>query len=328
MTQLSSMDIGFANTHADFKIIYTHALVGCMIKADEFDVVVIDAANVVHHHGYDDEENLIQSIFPERLESCVDFFQEMGWEVRAFLKQGTYWWAVKNKEMATIGDVRIFETLRRQGILEIVSSEQDDMFWIDYAIENNGLVITRDKLKSEKEEYERDWDAVENRIMRDWEVLETGEFLAPLIPMKEGAERMTFKTLKSRLKELEMRVAELEKSDSPMGRALQDNDEPEEKSTEIEQETVRAITNEVVRRLLSPGEFIHLTRVYHALASVHLQLEAGNLKNWPQDWRDQLMSLLDVSGKMSVWVKEICPFDVELSPNNQNIRKASREDNR
>ena len=61
------------------------------------------------------------------------------------------------------------------------------MFWIDYAIENNGLVITRDKLKSEKEEYERDWSAVENRIMRDWEVLETGEFLAPLIPMKEGA---------------------------------------------------------------------------------------------------------------------------------------------
>ena len=112
-----------------------------------------------------------------------------------------------------------------------------------------------------------------------------------------------------------------------MGRVVQD-DEPEEKSTEIEQETVRAITNEVVRRLLAPGEFIHLTRVYHALASVHLQLEAGNLKNWPQDWRDQLMSLLDVSGKMSVWVKEICPFDVELSPNNQNIRKASREDNR
>ena len=93
MTQLSSMDIGFVTTHADFKIIYAHDLVGCMIKPDEFDVVVIDAANVVHHHRYDDEGNLIQSIYPERLESCVDFFQEMGWEVRAFLKQGTYWWA-------------------------------------------------------------------------------------------------------------------------------------------------------------------------------------------------------------------------------------------
>ena len=309
------------SAHADFIVIYAYALVNCMIKADEFDVVVIDAANVVHHHAYDEEENLIQSIFPERLESSVDFFQEMGWEVRAFLKQGTYWWAVKNKEMDTIGDVRIFETLRRQGILEIVSSEQDDMFWIDYAIENNGLVITRDKLKSEKEEYERDWSAVENRIMRDWEVLETGEFLAPLIPMKEGAERMTFKTLKSRLKELEMRVIELEKKESTENGFAQDNDQPDENNTQAEQETVREITNEVVRRLLASGEFIHLTRVYHALASVHLQLEAGDLKNWPKDWRDQLKGLLDVSGKMSVWVKEICPFEVELSSNNQNIRK-------
>ena len=54
-----------------------------MIDPGEFDVVVVDAANVVHHHAYDEDENLIQSIFPERLESCVDFFQELGWKVRA-----------------------------------------------------------------------------------------------------------------------------------------------------------------------------------------------------------------------------------------------------
>ena len=292
-----------------------------MIDPGDFDVVVVDAANVVHHHAYDEDENLIQSIFPERLESCVDFFQELGWKVRAFLKRGTYWWAINNKTMDTIGDVRIFETLRRQGVLEVVSSEHDDMFWIDYAIANNGLVITKDKLKTEKESFERDWEAVEKRIVRDWDILETGEFLAPLVPMKEGAERITFKTLRSRLKELETRVAELEKANTAVDHH-QTAEAMDKEGTEIDQDTVTAITHEVFHRLLADGEFVHLTHVYHTLASVHLQLEMGKLKHWPSDWRLQLMDVLAVSGKMSVWIGEICPFEIELCPNNQNVRKA------
>ena len=291
-----------------------------VLDANEYDVVVIDAANVVHHHAYDDEENLIQSIFPERLESCVEFFQESGWDVRAFLKKGTYWWATKNKDMDTIGDVRIFETLRRQGVLEVVSSEHDDMYWIDYAIKHNGLVITRDKLKTEKEEYERDWDAVEKRILRDWDVLETGEFLAPSVPMKDEAERISFKTLRTRLKELEMRVAELEQSHDTRT-AETDEKKPSVEATEIDQETVVAITNEVFRRLLQPGEFVHLTHIYHTLASVHLQLEPGKFSSWPADWREQLMGMLNVSGKMSVWVKDICPVAIEFDAKDKSLLK-------
>ena len=224
-----------------------------VLNAEDYEVVVVDAANVVHHHAYDDDENLIQSIFPERLQSCVEFFQESGWDVRAFLKQGTYWWAVKNKEMDTIGDVKIFETLRRQGVLEIVSSEHDDMFWIDYAIKHNGLVITRDKLKTEKEEYERDWGAIEDRILRDWDVLETGEFLAPSVPVKEEADRISFKTLRTRLSELEKRVAELELARESATTEVKQT-KPDDGDVEND-ETIVAITNEVFRRLLEPGEY-------------------------------------------------------------------------
>lgn len=290
-----------------------------MLNADEYDVVVIDAANIVHHHAYDDEENLIQSIFPERLESCVEFFQESGWDVRAFLKQGTYWWAVKNKDMDTIGDVRIFETLRRQGVLEIVSSEHDDMFWIDYGVQNNGLVVTRDKLKTEKEEYERDWDAIEKRILRDWDVLETGEFLAPSVPIKDGAERISFKTLRTRLNDLEKRISELEQA--------RESSAPEVNQTRVQDggvesdEAIKAITNEVFLRLLGPGEFVHLTQIYHTLASVHLQLQPGKFQTWPADWRENMMDMLKVSGKMSVWVKDICPFAVEFHPDDKSLIK-------
>ena len=290
-----------------------------MLNAEDYEVVVIDAANVVHHHAYDDDENLIQSIFPERLQSCVEFFQESGWDVRAFLKQGTYWWAVKNKEMDTIGDVKIFETLRRQGVLEIVSSEHDDMFWIDYAIKHNGLVITRDKLKTEKEEYERDWDAIEHRILRDWDVLETGEFLAPSVPVKEEADRISFKTLRTRLSELEKRVAELELARESATTEVKQT-KPADGDVEND-ETIVAITNEVFRRLLEPGEYVHLTHIYHTLASVHLQLQPGKFQTWPADWKEQLTGMLKVSGKMSVWVKDICPVPIEFSTEDRSLVK-------
>ena len=290
-----------------------------MVNADEYDVVVIDAANIVHHHAYDDEENLIQSIFPERLKSCIEFFQESGWEVRAFLKQGTYWWAVKNKGMDTIGDVQIFETLRRQGVLEMVSSEHDDMFWIDYAVQNNGLVVTRDKLKTEKEEYERDWESIEKRIMRDWDILETGEFLAPSVPVKDGAERISFKTLRARLNDLENRVRELEQTRNSSGLEVK---RTEAQSGGVESdEAITAITHEVFHRLLGPGEFVHLTHIYHTLASVHFQLEPGKFQTWPADWREKMMSLLNVSGKMSVWVTNICPFDIEFHVDDKSLIK-------
>jgi len=281
----------------------------------EYELVVIDAANIVHHHDYDAEGNLIQSIFPERLEAVLESLTDLGWDAKAFLKMGTYWWAVKNKDAPTIGDISIFESLKRHDTLVMVNNEHDDMFWVDYAVHNNGIILTKDKLKTERETYERDWEDIDARTVRDWEILDTGEFLAPTLPAKEAEERVSFKGLKSRLKQLEARVQALERH--------MDNeeqvDEPLDADTEVSNE---AITHEVLRQLLKEDEFVHLTSIYHALASVHLGLEPSQQLNWRKTWRKELNNLLGVSGKMSVWIHDISPFRLTMSNDNSNVRRA------
>ena len=285
-----------------------------MITASDFEVVVIDAANVVHHHADDEQGNLIQSIFPERLEAAIETLNDLGWEVKAFLKMGTYWWAVKNKDSETIGDVTIFESLKRRGSLVMVDNEHDDMFWVDYAVQNNGLILTKDKLRAEREQYERNWDDIDARTIRDWEVLESGEFLAPTLPPKSDGERVSFKGLKTRLKQLEARVQELE------NRLENDEDQAIELKEEVHVSDV-AITHEVLRQMLKGDDFVHLTAIYHTLASVHLRLEPAEQNSWRKSWRDELNEILGVSGKMSVWIHEISPFQLELSKDNSNVRR-------
>lgn len=286
-----------------------------MISASDFELVVIDAANVVHHHANDEEGNLIQSIFPERLEAAIESLTDMGWEVKAFLKLGTYWWAVKNKDSETIGDIAIFESLKRQGVLEMVHNEHDDMFWVDYAVQNNGLILTKDKLRTEREAYERDWDDIDARTVRDWEILDSGEFLSPSLPQKDEEERITFKGLKSRLKQLEARVLELES----VVEGFQDR--ASEAKDEVDPASNLAITHQVFRQLLKEDEFVHLTTVYHTLASVHLGLKTSEQNTWRKSWKEELNEILGVSGKMSVWIHEISPFKLELSDDNSNIRR-------
>ena len=281
----------------------------------EFELVVIDAANIVHHHDYDVEGNLIQSIFPERLEAVVESLTDLGWDAKAFLKMGTYWWAVKNKDAPTIGDIRIFESLKRQGNLVMVDNEHDDMFWVDYAIQSNGIILTKDKLKAEREAHERDWEDIDARTVRDWEILDSGEFLAPTLPAKEAEERVSFKGLKSRLKQLEARVQALEQHMS----AEESGGEPLEADAEVSNE---AITHEVLRQLLKEDKFVHLTSIYHALASVHLGLEPSQQLNWRNTWKKELDEILGVSGKMSVWIHNVSPFPLTMSKDNSNVRRA------
>ena len=151
-------------------------------------------------------------------------------------------------------------------------------------------------------------------------MLETGEFLAPSVPVKEEADRISFKTLRTRLSELEKRVAELELARESATTEVKQT-KPADGDVEND-ETIVAITNEVFRRLLEPGEYVHLTHIYHTLASVHLQLQPGKFQTWPADWKEQLTGMLKVSGKMSVWVKDICPVPIEFSTEEKPRQKS------
>ena len=108
-------------------------------------MIVIDA-NIVHTNMEGDEGQTL-CLFPERLERLVELCESMGWNVKCFMKHGTYHWASKNTEKPTVGDVRIFDRMIRSGHLTLLKTEHDDIWWIDYAMEQSALILTKDRFK-------------------------------------------------------------------------------------------------------------------------------------------------------------------------------------
>lgn len=298
-------------------MIKIHAIITSFvtINPDEYELVVIDAANVVHSTILDSDSNETPAIFPERLEAAIEYCQEIGWDVQAFLKHGTYLWAVKNHSLSNIGDVSIFDRLIKLNVLELVNKEKEDIFWIDYAMKNSGLIITHDKFRQERIDFpDRDWGAIGESTLRDYDILDNGDFILPSLPIKGEGSRTTYKGLKARIGELEIRVSTLES-------AL--NEQIETEISEVDEEPVKlevdAIVTEVFNRLLGSGEKRHMTPILQTLGSVLLGLDVSNLKNWPEDWRDQLNQILGVKGKMSKWVQDLSPRELEFSDNRSTI---------
>jgi hypothetical protein len=101
------------------------------------------------------------------------------------------------------------------------------------------------------------------------------------------------------------------------------NEQIETEISEVDEEPekleVDAIVTEVFNRLLGSGEKRHMTPILQTLGSVLLGLDVSNLKNWPEDWRDQLNQILGVKGKMSKWVQDLSPRELEFSDNRSTI---------
>ena len=116
------------------------------MSEDTYEMIVVDAANIVHTNMEGDEGQTL-CLFPERLERLVELCESMGWNVKCFMKHGTYHWASKNTEKPTVGDVRIFDRMIRSGHLTLLKTEHDDIWWIDYAMEQSALILTKDRFK-------------------------------------------------------------------------------------------------------------------------------------------------------------------------------------
>lgn len=129
-------------------------------------LVVIDGHNVIHDNvctehdmrncldcqKYSKKDRKRWRLTAElnRLEKCLNFFRDMGYEPFAWIKQSTYNTAKWYK------DEMEYETVRRlvdKGELDIPLPEDDDIWWITYALRHGGQIVTNDKFK-DKFEYE------------------------------------------------------------------------------------------------------------------------------------------------------------------------------
>lgn len=287
-----------------------------VIESSEFEMVVIDAANVVHTEISDDEGDPIKAIFPERLSEAIEYCLECGWAVKAYLKHGTYLWAVRNSGLPNVGDVKILDRLIKSDFLELVSLKKEDMHWIDVAVRNSALIITHDKYKLEKEDYpDFDWGLIERSTLRDYNFTAENEFILPSLPMKEGKSRITIRSMKSRMSELEERVALLESF-------IENTTSTETEEGGTEEYGLKIVVDEVFDSLLKNGEKVHMTTILHTLASAILGLDLKSAYSqgaWPEGWRNELVGKLEVEGKMSHWIQELSPRKLEMDKKTQYI---------
>ena len=108
--------------------------------------------------------------------------------VTAFLKESTYKYAVslaKSKSNTTVGDVNILDNLIEQDKLHLIAADKEDIYWVDYAVAENALIVTHDKFRNEMKEYQdRDWKDINKRTLRDFKFV-NNKFILPSLKKKE-----------------------------------------------------------------------------------------------------------------------------------------------
>ena len=289
------------------------------IDSENYNLVVFDVPNLATVNIMENGEEKSQ-FFPERLQEAIEYCQELGWPVKAFLKHGTYLWATRSLSPPDIGNMMIIDRLEKSDLLEFLFPGKEDIFFIDYAMENDALIVTKDYFRNEKKDYpDRDWDEIESATLRNFEFLEDGQFMLPGLPPKGDKSRLSFKGYKERIRQLEERVRLLESI------VIVAEDSENEAIQELSKHEVKAVVKEVFDRLLKEGEAIHMTMLQHNLASAVLGLDL-NLSTaqgiWPDDWTESLKLQLEVEGKMSKWVREISPRELKLTRKNKFVQYA------
>ena len=133
-------------------------------------LIVIDGHNVIHDNICKQHEmrNCLEcQKFPQnnrkywrltseigRLEKCLKFYRDLGYEPFAWIKQSTYktakWY---NNEM----DYAAVQKMIDAGELDIPRPEDDDIWWITYALRQGGQIVTNDKFKDKVEYKDGKW---------------------------------------------------------------------------------------------------------------------------------------------------------------------------
>ena len=273
---------------------------------DKYGKIVIDAANILHNDTGiemidEDGQRRVQSR-PERLKDCMSFCEKKGWKVTAFLKQSTYEYAVsvaKSKSNTTVGDVNILDNLIEQDKLHLIAAEKEDIYWIDYAVAENALIVTHDKFRNEMKEYQdRDWKDINKRTLRDFKFVNNKFILPSLkkkqVTKKQNKEQITLDQIFTAIQKLNTNVAELERyvRKREFTNLKKSQNKPKTKQQQIKSNL--EIVNTVVNSLLSSGNAVVASHIQSELARPILGLDE-NIHEWKAGWSEDLREILGYS---------------------------------
>tara|TARA_X000001036_G_C20581724_1_gene767034 strand:+ start:147 stop:1055 length:909 start_codon:yes stop_codon:yes gene_type:complete len=275
---------------------------------EKYEKIVLDGANIIHDDTgivmKDDEGKRLMQIRPERLLAAINHCESLGWSTIACLKEGTYNWAKRNPESETVGDVDLLDQLIQDGKVITIPAEEDDIYFIDYAIKVNGMIVTHDTfednkhkkddsgnvIKRERSLYpDRNWDDIDQRTLRDFRFLDD-KFVMPKLKQKGAPLPLTEKSTVT-LEQIFAEIIELQK----MVRKMQHTElKKQVESPKSSKQVDRSIANSIMDQLLSKGDKVHASVIQLEVARALLKLPK-NQEEWPKKWSSKLKQRLGYS---------------------------------
>jgi len=290
----------------------------------DFDIVVLDGANIIHDN--------LKTLEPKRLLSAIEHCVGKGWETVAALKHGTYTWARHHHHELEEGDFEILQKMIDEGKIDLITQKDEDIFWIDTALEDDGYIITEDTF--EDKEYDgtimqrerslypdRDWEEIDQRTLKYSFI--RGKFRCPNLPKKP--DYVPDDSLEISQEENVRLKRELEE-ERAKNRALTAKMKT---STTAETDHDDQIVN-VFENLLGEGGAIKTAILNEALAKSVLGLEENNRGDWPEGWDKDLKVKLGFprTKKFTSFIEDISQIvtkqtdhRIEFNPSRTMVKK-------
>ena len=279
-----------------------------------YEKIILDGSNIIHDDtGIEmkDEngERLIQ-IRPERLLAAINHCESLGWTAIACLKEGTYTWAKSNADAETVGDVDLLDELIEDGKVITIPAKEDDIYFIDYAIKVNGMIVTHDSFKDKKDDQgnvikrerslypNRDWTDIDRRTLRDFRFVKE-QFILPSLTQKGPSLPLTEKSTIT-LDQIFAEIIELQN----MVRKIQHTELRKQiESPKNNKNTDRSIAHSITEQMLSNGKKVQPNVLQQEIARVLLKLPKNQSK-WKQGWNKNLKNRVGYSN-FNEWIMSI-----------------------
>jgi hypothetical protein len=276
---------------------------GSEVMEKKYERIVMDAANVIRDDTgieikNEDGESLPQ-VRPERLRDAIQFCENKGWETIAFLQEGTYKMALKLKSVdpKRVGDLEILADLIEKRKVQLVKVKSDDIFYIDYALETNAIIVTHDTFKDKRDGTKRErslypdrpWDDIDKRTLRGFQFM-NGKFIFPDLPVKSTSRKQ------------EKSVSNIE---SPKSQSQQKNSD-------------REIVITLVDEMLRKNDSVALSLIQTEIARVLLGLEG---KVWKKGWGEELRKRAGYSKTSGFgnWLSKYMDSEIKINPKNGRV---------
>jgi hypothetical protein len=226
------------------------------------------------------------------------------------LKEGTYTWAKSNPDAETVGDVDLLDELIQDGKVITIPAKEDDIYFIDYALKINAMIVTHDSFRDKKDDQgniikrerslypSRDWADIDKRTLRDFRFVKD-QFILPSLTQKGPSLPLTEKSTIT-LDQIFAEIMELQN----MVRKIQHAElKKQVESPKNNKNMERSIASSITEQMLSNGKKVQPNVLQQEIARVLLKLPKNQSK-WKQGWNKNLKKKLGYSN-FNEWIVSI-----------------------